>query len=252
MAKNNTGVAVEHTANGLTHIYALGPDNLYTCQVALIQTLKSVLVPNQYARILKLCYGLNSTFWTEVTDFSATETMHTQNNNYANFIENLNHDWTAKIDVDIEEVTDALAQIPVSDQHKILEFSGIKEWRSDTIEEWTGTSLFSISSENLAELKKYFSDLYDWGTGNGCTNIVFHEDKELGFTCYAITGVFTDHATLNESYIEENGLDFEDYAENIELLEIIQEFANPNQEISITTAGMDNKKCYLFVENHKI
>lgn len=253
VASSKLPVVVDHATNGLTHIYSVTPENIYQTNVDLIWTLKSILAPNQYARIMKLHYSPDLTFSTVITDISVDETLPVRDNFADNFRKSLSHEWTADMDVDIEDVTDALTQIPKSEQHKILEFSGIKEWRSTTVEEWTGTSLFQISEENLAELKKHFTDLYDWGVGSGTTDIRFHKvTDQSGASYYAITGVFADHANLNEDYIVENNLNYDDFEESIELYELLAKYAEPDQEINITVAGLDSKKCYLFVSDYKI
>lgn len=250
---SNLPVVVDHAASGLTHIYSLSPENIYQTNVDLIWTLKKVLAPNQYARIMKLLYSPDSTFSTVITDFSANETRPVRDNFSDDFHKSLSSECTAKMDMDIEDVKDALTQIPKSEQHKILEFSGITEWRSTNVAEWTGTSLFKISEENLAELKKHFTDLYDWGVGDGDTVIKFHKvTDQSGSSLYAITGTFTDHGTLNEDYVDENNLNFDDFEENIELNDLLTKYAESDQEINITVAGLDSKKCYLFVSDFKI
>ncbi len=252
VAKTSPLISVEHATNGLTHIYSLSPENLNASNVDLIWTLKSILAPNQYARIMKLVYGLDSTFWVEITDISATQTLPVQEDISTDLYKNLSHEWTAKMDLDIEDITDALTQIPESEQHKILEFSGITEWRNTTVEEWTGISLFRISEENLAELREHFTDLYDWSAGDGHTEIKFHRFDLDGETFHAITGLFTDHATLNEDYISKNNLSYDDFEESINLIDLLKQFAEPNQKINLTVAGMDSKKCYFFVSDIEI
>lgn len=250
-------VVVDHAANGLTHIYSLDitDGNKYQAWQTwsyLVWILQNTLVPNQYARIMKIEQGQDLTFSTTMTDISMSEILCIRDNFSDDFHQSLRNKWTAEMDVDIEFVADALTQIPKSEQHKILEFSGITEWRSSTVEEWSGTSLFQISEENLIELKKYFTDLYDWGKGSGETDIRFHKVTDMtGFSLYSISGLFTDHATLNEDYIDENDLNFEDFEENIELFELLAKYAEPDQEINITSVVLKSSKCELFVLDFK-
>lgn len=253
---NSSGlpVVVDHATNGLTHIYSLDitHENKYQIWQGLVWILQNTLVPNQYARIMKIEHGQDLTFATVITDISMSEILCIRDNSADDFHKSLSNKWTAEMDVDIEDVTDALTQIPKNEQHKILDFSGITEWRSSTVEEWTGTSLFEISEENLIELKKYFTDLYDWGVGSGETDIRFHKVTDMtGSSLYSISGLFTDHATLNLDYIDENDLDFEDFEENIELFELLAKYAEPDQEINITSVVLKSSKCLLFVLDFK-
>lgn len=255
LSSSNLPVVVDHASNGLTHIYSVSvtPENILGTEVELVSIIKSVLAPNQYARIMRLQYSPDLTFSTRITDISEDGLLMPIRSNFCDdFHQSLRNKWTAEMDVDIEFIADALTQIPKSEQHKILEFSGITEWRSSTVEEWSGTSLFQISEENLIELKKYFTDLYDWGVGSGETDIRFHKVTDMtGFSLYSISGLFTDHATLNEDYIDENDLNFEDFEENIELFELLAKYAEPDQEINITSVVLKSSKCELFVLDFK-
>lgn len=245
-------VSVRHAANGFTHIYSNTPNNILRVEADLLSTLKWVLAPNQYARIMKHVYNPDFTFWTKITDFCTSETPFVRDSTCAELGKSLSNEWVAEVDVDIEDITDALTQIPESEQHKILEFSGFTDWRDTTVEEWTGTSLFRITDENLIELKKYFTDLYDWGVGDGHTEIKFHEVEHSGDHLYAITGLFGDHATLNEDFIEENNLNFDDFEESIVLIDLLKKFASPDQELNVTVSGFDSRKCFLFVHDFKV
>lgn len=249
-------INIHHNPNGLTHIGV-------RCEVLaddfmdkLKGVLRQVLNTDQICRIVRIYVDQSNAFSVDFIDISKEWVSPQIGHSGVDCDAELNHPVSfnsaltginvAKLDILIEDVVDAATQIPKDQQHLVLGLSGISTLRHDTIDQYVQTSFFTISPENLAELKRYLeTDLYDWAADN-YSHIHIHEKDGM----VAISGFCSDRGVLNFDAVEDEDDEYEEdddlLEETVQLKDLLITLADPRQSIHLQTFGIQQRSSFMF------
>lgn len=214
-------LTIDFDANGICSISSKYIRDSHIVNQKLIALIQPILIEGQIIRSLLFIGGKR------LFDFKLTE-----------FTKDL---ISPAVNLNSASLNTILQQTPLVRDQNAIEFTGFKEWRDATREEWVATSFFKISQANLVKLRKALSTPYDWSNETGGIDFKIYKKGDQ----ISISGLMSSHAILDFDQADDLGLTEEEYdqlEESVNLTDLLKSLADHGQEIQLCNVYMSNEK----------